>query len=90
MGQISSVKTDSNERSEKRPAEHNGSNVMDRVQGMATDVMDKAKEGATEAKDRVKEAFENVPEIIGRYPLQSVLIGFGLGVLAAMLLNGRK
>ena len=57
--------------------------LVDRAGDIAGDV-------AERAQNTVSEATENVGSTIRRYPVQSVLVGFGVGCLVGLLLPFRR
>jgi ElaB/YqjD/DUF883 family membrane-anchored ribosome-binding protein len=74
----------------KNVAEDYISDFAEKAQDVASDVMSKAGDLASDAGDKVKEVAENVPKLIRQYPLQSLLIGCGIGFIAAMAISRFK
>lgn len=79
MGQITSMKTETPETAKKQ--------IKDSLAAVASDVVSEAKYVGTEVLEKAKEATGDVLDTVRRYPLQSVLIGVGVGFLAALALN---
>ena len=59
------------------------STLLDRAQETASNVTRRAQDIATQAT-------ENTETAIRRYPLQSLAVGFGIGVLIGLLIPSRK
>lgn len=51
---------------------------------------DKFQEVASDVVEKVKTVGESIPKAIRQYPLQSLAIGFGVGLLAAALIGRRN
>lgn len=64
------------------------SEVKERAEAFTSDLAERASEFTTQAKDKVQDAIENVPALIRRYPLQSMLVGFGVGLVVAKAFMG--
>ncbi len=45
------------------------------------------KDTVREVAERAMDEVENIPKLIKKYPVQSVLIGFGLGVVGGIFLR---
>ena len=54
---------------------------------VATQAKDKAQEYASTAAHKAEELGENVTGLIRRYPMLTLLVGFGIGFLAATVLT---
>jgi hypothetical protein len=59
------------------------------VSGLVGKVTDKAKEIAGAAVEKAQDFGETVSNLIRRYPLPALLVGFGVGFLLAKVLRGR-
>ena len=65
-----------------------GSSVAQRAQNVASSVADTAGDYAATVGHRAEDLAEDVTTWIRRYPVQSLLIGFGAGFLLARALRG--
>ena len=63
------------------------SEVTHKLSGVASDVAKYARAVSEGTGARVRDAAEQVPEVIRRYPIQSLAVGFGVGFLAALLIQ---
>ena len=66
------------------------SNITDVAQDYVGDVKDyvgSVRDYASDMASKVQGGVTQVPGVIRRYPMQSMLVGFGLGFLAAMLVS---
>ena len=63
------------------------------MESNVTPFADKAKDMASNIKDRAQEygekAVDQTSEIIQKYPTQSLLVGFGLGLVAGLVFARR-
>lgn len=59
------------------------------VSGMVGKVTDKAKEIAGTAVEKAQDFGQSVTDLIRRYPLPALLVGFGVGFLLAKIMRGR-
>lgn len=66
------------------------SKVVDKVSDVSSEAVDAAKQFAEDAGETISDAMDEVPRIIKRYPLQSILVGFGVGFLSALALTRKK
>ncbi len=64
--------------------------LMKEVQAKGEAVMENVRDLGEEASDRVKtfadsvvKEAKNVPKLVRKYPLESVLVGFGVGIFTA-------
>lgn len=66
----------------------------EQLKGSASTLLDKAQEKATDvanrAQDIASQTTENAETIIRRYPLRSLAVGFGVGVLVGLLMPSRR
>lgn len=65
------------------------SEVAEVVTEASSDFSGRAGEFARKAGDRIRSSAKEVPAYIQRNPVQSLFIGFGLGVFSAFLLSRR-
>jgi ElaB/YqjD/DUF883 family membrane-anchored ribosome-binding protein len=61
--------------------------VSERAREMGADFMDKAKSTATDISDKASQATDYVSTTIKNNPVQSLLVGFGLGCVAGALVT---
>lgn len=66
-----------------KEAERQAEGAMDSVREVATETTAKAKELA----ENFGEELKNIPKIIRKYPTESVLVGFGVGIVSALLVR---
>lgn len=59
--------------------------VVDKISEGVQDTVDKAKSYTADLAKQVERGLEQMPELIKQYPVQSLLVGFGLGFGAAFL-----
>ncbi|MGE4234378.1 MAG: hypothetical protein AB7F43_13710 [Bacteriovoracia bacterium] len=70
-------------KSKEKAAENFMTDTVDRIQHAAVDLYDKTQE----VYDKAKNAVQSVPTIVRKRPVQSLLVGVGVGVLAGLLMN---
>ncbi len=78
---------DRNERSSSASDKHADDSVAEKLRATATSTFNKAGEFAEEAKVKAKQAFDEIPKAIKEYPVQSMLVGVGIGLIAGIFLN---
>lgn len=61
--------------------------IVEKVTEVAQDAVEKTKAYASDLAKQVESAVGEVPDLIKRYPVQSLLVGFGIGFGAAFLFN---
>ena len=61
--------------------------ATDKVKEYASEATDKVKEYASVASDKVAAAGTEMTELVKRYPVSSVLAGFGIGFLIGCLIR---
>lgn len=59
----------------------------DTPQEMAQELASRTKEITKDVVNKVKTSLEGTPELIRRYPFQSLAIGFGVGFVSALLIR---
>jgi ElaB/YqjD/DUF883 family membrane-anchored ribosome-binding protein len=66
------------------------SNLIGRAQERASELTHRAQEVAHRAQEAAGDYVDSTGKLIRRYPIQSVLIGLGVGILAGVLLSPRR
>lgn len=90
MQNLSSIKTDkSQDKNFDRNFDNSRNSDRSDREDSKGNITDKVQEVAANAAEKVKNVGESIPQVIRQYPLQSLAIGFGVGLLSAVLIGRR-
>jgi hypothetical protein len=72
------------------PSETSMNYAFDRVKDFAGPYVDRAKVLSKDVSEKIQSGVKDMPVLVRRYPVQSLLIGFGVGIAISMLLRRRN
>jgi ElaB/YqjD/DUF883 family membrane-anchored ribosome-binding protein len=64
--------------------------ISDQLKDQVKESLEPILADMSKAVESLSSEIEGIPQLIKKYPIQSVLIGFGIGVVGALLLRKSK